>query len=126
MAISEHTHEVLNQPPPIAPYNVFEADTAIVEALEREVVGAGATSGWGVDRLRQVRARGGRGRPDAPRPHAAPHRQGTAGQLARDLDYFVIRRDSIEFKVNYAAYLRSGSKPRIFLLEPGEPFRAIG
>jgi putative acyl-CoA dehydrogenase len=42
------THEVLNQPPPLAPYNVFEADPALREALERE---GGA---WGVDRLRDT------------------------------------------------------------------------
>ena len=49
-----------------------------------------------------------------------------SGSAARDLDYFVIRRDIIDFEVNYGAYLRSGARPRIFLLEPGEPFRAIG
>lgn len=48
------------------------------------------------------------------------------GPSARDLDYFVIRRDIIDFKVSYGAYLRSGPQPRIFLLEPGEAFRAIG
>jgi hypothetical protein len=48
-----------------------------------------------------------------------------SGSAARDLDYFVIRRDIIDFEVNYGAYLRSGPRPRIFLLEPDEPFRAI-
>ena len=33
MLKSASTHEVLNQPPPIAPYNVFEADRALGEAL---------------------------------------------------------------------------------------------
>jgi putative acyl-CoA dehydrogenase len=42
------THDVLNQPPPLVPYNVFEADAALGEALERE---GGA---WGVDRLRDA------------------------------------------------------------------------
>src|SRR4051812_38011572 len=42
------THEVLNQPPPIQPYNVFDADTALNEAIERE------GGGWGVDRLRDT------------------------------------------------------------------------
>ena len=45
---------------------------------------------------------------------------------ARDIDYVVIRRDIIDFEVNVAAYLRTGPGPRAFLLEPGEPFRAIG
>src|SRR5687768_2429410 len=43
-----HTHEVTNQPPPLEPYNVFEADTPLNEALERE------NAGWGVDRLRDI------------------------------------------------------------------------
>src|SRR4051794_37254360 len=41
-------HELLNHPPPIQPYNVFDADTALNEAIERE---GGA---WGVDRLRDA------------------------------------------------------------------------
>ena len=39
------THAVENQAPPLAPYNVFEADVPLREALERE------GGGWGVDRL---------------------------------------------------------------------------
>jgi putative acyl-CoA dehydrogenase len=42
------THDVLNQAPPLAPYNVFEADPALGEALERE------GGGWGVDRVRDT------------------------------------------------------------------------
>ena len=42
------THDVLNQAAPLAPYNVFEADQPLREALERE---GGA---WGVDRLRDT------------------------------------------------------------------------
>src|SRR5215213_9012633 len=45
---SASTHEVTNQAPPIVPYNVFDADLALREALERE---GGA---WGVDRLRDT------------------------------------------------------------------------
>jgi hypothetical protein len=45
---------------------------------------------------------------------------------ARDLDYVVIRRDIIDFKVNLTAFLRSGPPPRAFSQEPGERFRAIG
>jgi putative acyl-CoA dehydrogenase len=47
------THDVLNQAPPIVPYNVFEADMALCEALERE------GGGWGVDRLRDAGALAG-------------------------------------------------------------------
>jgi putative acyl-CoA dehydrogenase len=42
------THEVLNQAPPLVPYNVFEADVVLGEAIERE------GGGWGVDRLRDT------------------------------------------------------------------------
>ena len=42
------THDVLNQPPPLVPYNVFAADAALGEAVDRE---GGA---WGVDRLRDA------------------------------------------------------------------------
>jgi putative acyl-CoA dehydrogenase len=42
--------EVLNQPPPLQPINLFEADLALGEALERE------GGGWGVDRARDAGA----------------------------------------------------------------------
>ena len=48
MLTSASTHDVTNQAPPLAPYNVFEADVAVGEALERE---GGA---WGLDRLRDT------------------------------------------------------------------------
>ncbi len=46
--LDRSTHDVLNQAPPIAPYNVFEADQPLREALERE---GGA---WGAERLRDT------------------------------------------------------------------------
>ena len=42
------THEVFNQPPPLADYNVFEADAALSEAVRRE----GAE--WAVERIAAV------------------------------------------------------------------------
>ena len=48
------------------------------------------------------------------------------GSAAEDIDYVVIRRDIIDFKVNVSAYLRSGPRPQAFSQEPGEPFRVIG
>ena len=48
MEISQATHDVENQAPPLAPYNVFEADLALREAVERE------GGGWGVDRMRDT------------------------------------------------------------------------
>jgi putative acyl-CoA dehydrogenase len=48
MLTGAYSHDVTNQPPPLAPYNVFEADLPLREALERE---GGA---WGIDRLRDT------------------------------------------------------------------------
>jgi putative acyl-CoA dehydrogenase len=42
------THEVVNQAPPLVPYNVFEADVALREALGRE------GGSWGIDRVRDT------------------------------------------------------------------------
>ncbi|HEY1834765.1 MAG TPA: acyl-CoA dehydrogenase family protein [Solirubrobacteraceae bacterium] len=44
------THEVTNQPPPLADYNAFEADVALAEALVRE------GGKWGLDRVRDFGA----------------------------------------------------------------------
>jgi putative acyl-CoA dehydrogenase len=48
MLANASTHDVLNQPPPLVPYNVFESDPPLREALERE------GGGWGVDRVRDA------------------------------------------------------------------------
>ncbi|MGZ5307644.1 MAG: acyl-CoA dehydrogenase family protein [Solirubrobacterales bacterium] len=48
-----HTHDVANQPPPLEDYNVFEADTVLVEAVERE------GAGWARDRISAVGALAG-------------------------------------------------------------------
>jgi putative acyl-CoA dehydrogenase len=41
--VADPAHAVLNQPPPLEPLNLFEADLALREALERE------GGGWGAD-----------------------------------------------------------------------------
>ncbi len=46
--ISDPAREVLNQAPPLEPINLFEADVALQEALERE------GGGWGLDRAREA------------------------------------------------------------------------
>jgi putative acyl-CoA dehydrogenase len=48
--VIERTHEVLNQAPPLADYNAFDADPALRQALERE----GAA--WALDRARDLGA----------------------------------------------------------------------
>ena len=45
---SAGTHEVINQARPIEPYNVFDADAWLKEALERE------NASWGIDRVRDL------------------------------------------------------------------------
>ncbi len=42
------THEVLNQPPPLAGYNVFTQDAALVEGVRRE------GAGWAEERLQEL------------------------------------------------------------------------
>src|ERR1700722_11046173 len=48
--VSDPVREVLNQPPPLEPVNLFEVDLALREALERE------GGGWGVDRASEAGA----------------------------------------------------------------------
>ena len=47
------THDVRNQAPPLQPFNVYEVDTALREALERE------GGGWGDDRFTDTGALAG-------------------------------------------------------------------
>ncbi len=51
--VTDPAREVLNQPPPLQPVNLFEIDLALTEALERE------GGGWGVDRVREAGALAG-------------------------------------------------------------------
>jgi hypothetical protein len=44
---------------------------------------------------------------------------------ARDIDYFVIDRDIIDFHVNYGAYFKRGPHPRIVTLEKNGSLRGI-
>ena len=51
MASAFQTHEVRNQPPPLADYDVFGADRALVEALDREGAGWASAELHGLGRL---------------------------------------------------------------------------
>jgi putative acyl-CoA dehydrogenase len=51
--VTNPARDVLNQPPPLQPVNLFELDLALGEALERE------GGGWGVDRAREAGAAAG-------------------------------------------------------------------
>src|SRR5437660_6950751 len=46
--VTNPARDVLNQPPPLQPINLFETDLALREALERE------GGGWGIDRARET------------------------------------------------------------------------
>jgi putative acyl-CoA dehydrogenase len=48
--VGDPSREVLNQPPPLQPVNLFDVDLALREALERE------GGDWGVDRAREAGA----------------------------------------------------------------------
>src|SRR5687767_6794232 len=50
MPLVDRTHEVFNQPPPFEDVNMFEADLALREGLDRE------HAGWAVDRVRDCGA----------------------------------------------------------------------
>jgi putative acyl-CoA dehydrogenase len=47
------THEVLNQPPPLVGYDLYDADPALASALHRE------GAGWAEDRVRALGALAG-------------------------------------------------------------------
>ena len=51
--ITEPTHTVSNQPPPLAGYNAFDSDTALIEALEHN------GGRWGAERCREFGAYAG-------------------------------------------------------------------
>ncbi len=53
MANRFDTHEVVNQPPPLYGYDVFGADAALVEALDRH------GAGWAGDELHDLGRRAG-------------------------------------------------------------------
>jgi putative acyl-CoA dehydrogenase len=46
--IADPAREVLNQPPPLQPIDLFSSDQGLVEAVSRE------RGGWGVDRIREA------------------------------------------------------------------------
>jgi putative acyl-CoA dehydrogenase len=51
--VTDPAREVLNQPPPLQPINLFDGDLALREALERE------GGGWGIDRAHEAGAAAG-------------------------------------------------------------------
>src|SRR5688572_10963361 len=54
MASTFRTHDVVNQPPPLTGYDVFSADAALADAVERE------GAGWALEELRELGRAAGR------------------------------------------------------------------
>ncbi len=89
------THDVFNQAPPLAPYNVFEADSALREAVERE------GGGWGVDRLRDAGELAG-----DPRTIAHSERAERNEPILRSHDRYGNRIDQVELDPSWHWLLR--------------------
>ncbi len=49
-----------------------------------------------------------------------------SGSAARDIDYFVIRRDIIDHTLGYVAYFNTGARPRIVRLEDDGSLTRVG
>jgi len=80
------THEVLNQPPPLAGYNLYDADPVLAEALHRE------GAGWAEERLRTLGALAGT------RESIALGEQADANPpVLRSHDRYGQRLDEVEF-----------------------------
>jgi putative acyl-CoA dehydrogenase len=107
---SASTHDVLNQPPPIAPYNVFEADLPLQEALERE------GGGWGVDRLRDTGELAGS-------PEAIEHadRAERNEPILRTHDRYGNRIDQVELDPSWHWSLRQAIEREIHCLPWRDP-----
>ena len=94
------THEVLNQPPPLRGYNLFDSDRALGEALERE------GGGWAADRARQLGAiAGGEAIDWGVQANAYP-------PVLRTHDRYGHRIDEVEFHPAWHELLRARGRPR--------------
>ncbi|HEY1358032.1 MAG TPA: acyl-CoA dehydrogenase family protein [Thermoleophilaceae bacterium] len=109
-ASQRDTHEVLNQPPPLVPYNVFEADTALREAVERE------GGGWGVDRLRDTGELAGT-------PEALEHAERCERNepVLRSFDRYGNRIDEVDLDPSWHWLLRQAIEREIHCLPWRDP-----
>src|SRR5712692_50268 len=107
---ADSTHEVLNQPPPLEGYNAFDADPALVEALERE---GGA---WGEDRVRDFGA-------VVASPEALAHARPAQTNLPvlHTHDRYGHRIDEVEYDPSMHWMLRLGVQRKINSLPWREP-----
>src|SRR3954454_14333367 len=104
------THEVENQPPPIQPYNVFDADLALKEALERE------GGDWGIDRVRDAGALAG-----TAEAHEHSERAERNEPVLRTHDRYGNRIDEVELDPSWHWLLRQAIEREIHRLPWREP-----
>jgi putative acyl-CoA dehydrogenase len=105
---SYSTHEVTNQSKPLLGYNVFDADRALAEALERE------GGGWGVDRVRDLGAVAGSDEADE---HSRRCERNEPRLLTHDR--FGNRIDQVELDPSWHWILRLGVEREV----PSLPWR---
>ncbi|MDQ3434668.1 MAG: acyl-CoA dehydrogenase family protein [Actinomycetota bacterium] len=106
----EHTHEVTNQAPPIVPYNVFEADLGLREAIDRE------GAGWGMDRLRDTGALAG-----SPETLEHSERCERNGPVLRSHDRYGHRVDEVELDPSWHWLLRQAVERELHSLPWRDP-----
>jgi len=103
------THDVLNQPPPLEGYNLFEQDAVLREAVERE------GGGWGLDQLRDFGTTVG-GRPLRLGPQADRN-----PPVLRTHDRYGNRIDDVEFHPAWTELLELGIRAGIPSLPWSDP-----
>ena len=104
------THAVENQAPPLAPYNVFESDLPLREAVERE------GGGWGIDRLRDTGELAG-----SPEAIAHSERAERNEPILRTHDRYGNRIDEVELDPSWHWCLRQAIEREIHSLPWRDP-----
>src|SRR5436305_11612508 len=107
--VTDPAREVLNQPPPLEPINLFDVDLALREALDRE------GGGWGVDRAREA---GGAAGSVQTREHS--RRAERNEPILRTHDRFGNRMDEVELDPSWHHLLRGAIEREVHSL----PWRA--
>ena len=110
---SDPAREVLNQPPPLQPLNLFDADLALQEALARE------GGGWGIDRAREAgavagsveaREHGRRAERNEPVLHTHDRYGNRIDEVELDPSWHWLLRGAIERGISRAAVARAGTR----------------
>ena len=99
------THDVRNQPPPLLDVNLFDADPALQEALERE------GAGWAVDRVRDCGAVAG-----SAEAHDHGRRAERNAPRLQTHDRFGHRVDRVEYDPSWHWLLRGAVEREIHAL----------